>query len=346
MLDLLIVILCLGINAAFSAFEMAFVTIGKEDIEDLDDKLVSIKEKLNIFKTNPERTLSVIQIGITLVGAIAAAVGGTGAVENLEPYLIQRYNLSASFAEAIAVTIVIVPLTYFSVVFGELVPKTIALRYPDKVLAFGTSMIYLIDKFLSPIVSFLEKSTGLILKLLRLEKEEEEELPESVEIGNLPSYHRKFVHNLVGLRSKRVRAVMVPWEKVSFLDFAQSDEEVKESISKRNRSRYPVVDGDVLVGIFHVKEWKELINGMQVPWQSILASGLEISPTDKVLDAFLRMQEGNHHLAVVKDGDSFVGIVTIEDVLEQIVGNIKDDLERNKISTRLLSNRSKISFKK
>lgn len=243
MLDLLIVILCLGINAAFSAFEMAFVTIGKEDIEDLDDKLVSIKEKLNIFKTNPERTLSVIQIGITLVGAIAAAVGGTGAVENLEPYLIQNYNLSASFAEAIAVTIVIVPLTYFSVVFGELVPKTIALRYPDKVLAFGTGMIYLIDKLLSPIVSFLEKSTGLILKLLRLEKEEEEELPESVEIGNLPSYHRKYVHNLVALRSKRVRAIMIPWEKVSFLDFAQSDEEVSEFISKRNRSRYPVIDG-------------------------------------------------------------------------------------------------------
>ena len=346
MLDLFIVIFCLAVNAIFSAFEMAFVTIGKEEIDDLDDRHLSIKEKLSIFKTNPERTLSVIQIGITLVGAVAAAVGGTGAVENLEPYLVQNYGLRNSVAEAISVFIVIVPLTYFSVVFGELVPKTIALRYPEEVLAFGTRIIYLIDKFLSPIVSFLEKSTGLILKLLRLEKEEEEEMPESIEIGNLPSYHRKFVHNLVEMRAKRVRAVMMPWEKVNYLPFGLSDEEVKDIITKKYRSRFPVIDGDVLVGIFHVKEWNETINGMPVPWQSILAPGLVVASHDRVLDSFLRMQEGNHHIAVVKEGDLFVGIITIEDVFEQIVGNIKDDLERNKISTRLLSNRSKISFKK
>lgn len=347
MLDILIVIFCLSVNAVFSAFEMAFVTFSNEDLDDLDESKAQIKRHLQIFKTNPERTLSVIQIGITLVGAIAAAVGGTGAVENLEPYLVDKYAITESVAEAISVTIVIVPLTYFSVVFGELVPKTIALRYPEKVLHFGTRIIYFIDKFLSPIVSFLEKSTSFILRMLGLDKEEEEIVPETVEVGNLPAYHRKFVYNLLGLKSKKVKSIMVPWDRVSFLDFADSDQDVMKMIREKHRSRFPVIDGDVLVGLFHVKEWNETVNGNLVPWQSILGPALAVSSEDKVLEVFLKMQEGNHHLAVVRSEEGeFSGIITIEDIIEQIVGNIKDDLERNKISTRLLSHRSKISLKK
>lgn len=340
MLDVFIVIACLAVNAIFSAYEMAFVTVSIEDVEEHDTKM-------KFFKQNPERTLSVIQIGITLVGAIAAAVGGTGAVENLEPYLVGKFGISKSIAEAIAVMIVIAPLTYFSVVFGELVPKTIALRYPEKVLAFGTQVIYLIEKFLSPIVTFLESSTGFILRMLGLDKEEEDDVPESVEIGDLPNYHRKFVHNLISLKKKRVKTVMIPWERVKFLQFADTDEEVKTKLKENHRSRFPVIDGDVLVGIFHVKEWNETINGNLVPWQSILGPSFSVNPDDLTLEVFLKMQEGNFHLAVVRDSSgNFCGIVTIEDILEQIVGNIKDDLERNKISTRLLSHRSRISFKK
>ncbi len=346
MLDFVIVIFCLAVNAIFSAYEMAFVTISDEDMNDLDEHQQTIKEKLKIFKNNPERTLSVIQIGITLVGAIAAAVGGTGAVENLEPFLVDHYGISKSIAEAIAVTIVIVPLTYFSVVFGELVPKTIALRYPQEVLGLGTRVIYFVDKILSPIVSFLEKSTGLILRILRLDKEEEDEVPESVEIGNLPAYHRKYVHNLVALKSKKVKSIMISWDRASFLNFSDTDEDVKKKVREKYRSRLPVIDGDVLVGLFHVKEWNETIHGTLVPWQSILAPAFTVSSDEKILEAFLKMQEANHHLAVVTDNTgTFFGIITIEDILEQIVGSIKDDLERNRIA-RLLSHRNKISFKK
>ena len=133
MLDFFIVMACLLINAFFSAYEMAFVTVSREEIEELDENS-STQRKLKVFKKKPERTLSVIQIGITLVGAIAAAVGGTGAVESLEPWIVENYGLSRSLAEAVSVTAVIVPLTYFSVVFGELVPKTIALKHPLKVI--------------------------------------------------------------------------------------------------------------------------------------------------------------------------------------------------------------------
>lgn len=343
MSDLLIVIFCLAINAVFSAYEMSFVTISNEEVDELDNKHSKVRDALKLFKLKPERTLSVIQIGITLVGAVAAAVGGTGAVENVEPFLIANFNLSQTTAKIISVILIIVPLTYFSVVFGELVPKTIALRYPAEVLNFGTRLIYLIDKILSPIVSFLEKSTSGILKFLGMEKElENEEVPEWVEIGNLPAYHRRFVTNLIELKHAKVKKAMIPWSKVSFLNFSDTDDEVKQKILETRRSRFPVLDGDVIVGMFHAKEWKETIKGTIVPWQSLLGPALIVHPEDQILDVFLKMQQNNHHLAVVaaKHGE-ICGIITIEDVLEQIVGNIKDDLERNKI-TRLLSHRKRV----
>ncbi len=347
MLDFFIVLLCLVVNAFFSAYEMAFVTISREDLSEMEDSKASIAKKLSLFKKKPERTLSVIQIGITLVGAIAAAVGGTGAVESLEPYIVKTYGLSNSIAEAISVTVVIIPLTYFSVVFGELVPKTIALRHPVNVLRFGTNFLAIIDRLLSPIVSFLEISTEFLLKILRLNSkiDEVDEIPMSIDIGGLKGYHQKFVMNLVELKGKKVFRSMIPWEKVLYLNFSDSDEESKNKIYHSSHSRIPVIDGDTLVGILHVKELADISPDSKADWQSIIRPALVISPLEKTLDAFIKMQEQNYHMAVIREGEEYKGIITIEDIIEEIVGDIRDDLEKSRTS-KILSNRSKISIKK
>jgi putative hemolysin len=129
-LEFIVVLICLLLNSFFAAFEMAFVTVTKEDLADSADKFKDEITKIFLLKKNPERTLSVIQIGISLVGAISAAVGGNGAVESFSPYLESKFGLSPTMAEATSVLSVILPLTYLSVVFGELVPKTIALNNP------------------------------------------------------------------------------------------------------------------------------------------------------------------------------------------------------------------------
>lgn len=347
MLDFLIVIACLFINAFFSAYEMAFVTVSREDIEELDQN-GSTQKKLTFFKKKPERTLSVIQIGITLVGAIAAAVGGTGAVESLEPWIVENYGLSRSFAEAISVIVVIIPLTYFSVVFGELVPKTIALKHPLKVINFGTTILGLIDSFLSPIVTFLEISTNFLLKRLGLYEKspEDESMGEIVEIGNLPEYHQKFVQNLVALKGRKVSKAMIPWEKVSYLNFSETEEEVRVKIYNTPHSRFPVIDGDVIVGILLKKELPPFQIQDQNPWQGILHAALKVKDTDKVLEAFLKMQEKKTPLSVVENSEGhYVGIITIEDIIEEVVGDIDDRTDYSRAS-RLLSNRSRINFKK
>lgn len=345
MIDLIIVVICLAINAFFSAYEMAFVTITKDEIDELDER-GSILKKILFFKKKPERTLSVIQIGISLVGAIAAAVGGTGAVESLEPYIVKTYGLSPGVAQAIAVTLVILPLTYFSVVFGELVPKTIALKHPLKVLTLGTRALSLIDRGLSPIVTFLEVSTNYLLRLIGLDTKviEDESMGESIDIGNLPAFHQKFVQNLVNLKSQKVRKSMIPWGQVIYMNFGDSEEEVRTKMATTPHSRFPVIDDDVLVGILNVKELPDLLRVNHLPWQSILRPAVLVQSSQKVLEAFLKMQEKHSHIAVVEEDGKFVGIITIESVLEEVVGDIYDNSDQSKIS-KILSQRSKIRMK-
>ncbi|WP_408097095.1 hemolysin family protein [Peredibacter sp. HCB2-198] len=345
MLDFLIVAACLVVNAFFSAYEMAFVTITREEIDELEDQK-SIHKRLTFFKKKPERTLSVIQIGITLVGAIAAAVGGTGAVESLEPYIVENYGVSNSVAEAIAVMVVIAPLTYFSVVFGELVPKTVALKHPLKIIGIGTPVLSFIDSFLSPIVTFLEISTNSLLKVIGIEgNEEDESMGQSVEIGNLPEYHQKFVKNLVALKGRNVSKAMIPWEKVAHLNFSDSEEEVRHKMASAPHSRFPVIDGDVVVGILLKKDLPDSQIQNQMPWQGVLRSALKVPDSERVLEAFLRMQEKQTQLAVVENKEAqFVGIITIEDIIEEVVGDIND--RADSMTSRILSNRPKISLKK
>lgn len=347
MFDLFIVILCLGINAFFSAYEMAFVTVSNEELDELEERHQHILKRVKLFKKKPERTLSVIQIGITLVGAIAAAVGGTGAVESLEPYIVDHYGLSKSLAEAIAVTVVILPLTYFSVVFGELLPKTIALKYPVKILSLGTMTLSFIDKGLSPVVTFLEISTNKLLKLVGLSGnvEEDESMGETIDVGNLPEYHKKFVQNLVSLKGRKVLKSMIPWDKTIHLNFSDSEEEVRAKISATPHSRFPVIDEDIIVGVLLMKDLPADPKSNQTPWQGILRPAVRVLESEKVLEAFLRMQEKQTPLAIVENANGrYTGVITIEDILEEVVGDINDKADFSKTS-KMLSNRPKISLK-
>jgi putative hemolysin len=347
MVDFFIVLACLVINAFFSAYEMAFVTVSREEMEALEER-ASIHKRLSQFKKKPERTLSVIQIGITFVGAVAAAVGGTGAVDNLEPYIVHHYGLSHSLAEAVSVALVIVPLTYFSVVFGELVPKTIALKHPLKVINLGTNTLCLIDNFLSPIVSFLETSTNFFLKRIGLNESEEEDesMGQAVVIGDLPDYHQRFVQNLVALKGRKVQRAMIPWDKVTFLGFSDSEEEARLKIFGAPYSRFPVVDSDVIVGILHKKELPDSLRKGEMPWQGILRPTLKVQEQEKVLEAFLKMQDKQIPLAVVvNNAGERVGIITIEDIIEEVVGDINDRSDFS-MTSKLLSNRAKINIKK
>lgn len=346
MLDIFIVFLCLVLNAFFSAYEMAFVTVSKDQLSEVEESSPSLFRRIRFFKKKPERTLSVIQIGITLVGAIAAAVGGTGAVEELEPILIQKFQLSPTLAEALAVATVILPLTYLSVVFGELIPKTFALRHPIKILKFGTKILFLIDKALSPIVGFLELSTSFFLRSLKL-KDGQSQVDATqlmIDIGHLPNYHKNFVYNLISLKGYTVKKTYIPKEELDYIEFSDTKEDILEKMGQTPHTRYPVMDADTVVGILHTKVFKDISEDPKISWESIIRPMTIVYLKENILDVFLKMQKKRQHMAgVFNEKDEFIGIITLLDILEEIVGDIEEEANTRFIH-KIIARRNNINL--
>lgn len=322
--ELIIIFFCLTANAFFSAYEMAFVAVSRSKLSELAEKRKGVSKRVERFKKKPERTLSVIQVGISLVAAIAAAVGGTGAVEKFEPYLIQRFDLSSGLAEVIAVVTIIFPLTYLTVVFGELVPKTIALRFPSRVLVYGTNILSIFERILSPVVTLLEVSTAKFLRLLRIDPPRREGEAGDSEIDDLPDYHQQFVTNLISLKGKRVRRAEIPKEKVVALQLTDSKDEVQRKIHKAAHSRFPILSGERVEGLLHARIFIEAAHETD-DWLSLTRPIISVHESDEILEVFRRMQRERQHLAaVVDENKNFKGIITIEDILEEVVGDIND----------------------
>lgn len=342
-LELITIIICLCLNAFFSAYEMAFVTVKSIDLQELIETESKFSQKLRFYKSQPERTLSIIQIGISLVGAIAAAVGGAGAVEHLVPIFVKRFNMAPLMAEALTVALVIIPLTYASVVFGELLPKSIALKHPKKILKVGTRVLNIIDDFLYPVVTFLQFSTNFFLKRFDFSPESSESSEEMVDIGQLPHYHKNFVKNLLALKFRPLKKVLLPWKDVSFLNFTDSTEEVRMKTLKSSHSRFPVLDEDMIVGYLHVKELNSSLASGD-PWDTLIRPIMTVQDNEKALEVFMKMQKKRQHISgVLNDQEKLIGIITLEDILEEIVGDIEEDISADTM-IRLLSKRRRMNF--
>src|SRR5690606_16344386 len=141
--EAIIIFVCLILNALLAAYEMAFVSVPKPELRSLARQGNKDAQTLLSLRVNPERTLSVIQIGITLVGVVAAAVGGAGAAESFEPFLMQKLKISKFAAGALSVFLVVLPISFLTVVAGELVPKTLALRNPVKIVLAGAKSLFI-----------------------------------------------------------------------------------------------------------------------------------------------------------------------------------------------------------
>jgi len=160
MIELAVVVLCLLANALIAGAEMAFVAVSRPSLRELVRQGQKKAEVLLRLRERPERTLAVMQIGITLVGALAGAVGGAGAEEQLSP-LFEKLGVSESTADTLAIGVVVIPLTYFTVVIGELIPKTLALRHSLAVGMAAAPWLSFFDRVLGPLVTIFEVHEAL-----------------------------------------------------------------------------------------------------------------------------------------------------------------------------------------
>jgi putative hemolysin len=315
------------VNALLSAYEMAFVSVSRVELRKLAKAGDLRAKRLLDLRENPERTLSVIQIGITIVGTVAAAVGGAGVSEELVPYLINNYAMSDAMAETISVLVLVLPLAYLSVVLGELVPKTLALRNPGVIVLAGSGALFLADRIFSPVVGIFEGSTKVVVDLFFYKsRKRKPDLTDPVDIEGLSPIHQQFVINMANIEKKRTQDLMVPWDQVNYVRNSDSLEDVASVVLISGHTRLPVTQGERVIGILHTKEFIALRESGETNWLSIVRPPLKVFDTDTALGILRMMQEKRVHMNVVytKLG-ALCGIVTLEDIIEEIVGDIYDE---------------------
>ena len=327
-LTLLIVILCLGMNAVLACAEMAFVTVDKRKLR--KDALGGNRKAqfLLQMQETPERILSVVQIGITLVGMISAAVSGASAEESLTPWLMGQFRFQEKLAETLSIAIVVVPLTVFSVIIGELVPKSLAIKYSYAICLFLSPALKIADKVLGVLVTPMERVTNAIVDSIFPEEEGPVVLngESEVSLSGLLSEHKEYIHNLIDLDAKLVERAMVPWNGVEYLDSNASGGEVYEFLLSKGRTRFPVVDHGEVYGFLHLKEFLQLqYAGEGDNWLSFVRPISLIEPSAKILSALKLMKMNKIQILVVGKREAPLGILTLQDVIDEVLGDVVDE---------------------
>jgi putative hemolysin len=326
--EIALVVVLVLLNAALSGSEMAFVTLRESQV----NRLAAESErgrKLAALTADPNRFLSTIQVGITLAGFLASA---TAAVSLAQP-LIEPLGALGDAAEPAAVFIVTLVLSYLTLVLGELAPKRIAMQTAPQWGLRAAGPITVIATLVRPLVWLLAASTSLIVRMVGLdphaarEEVSEEELKDMIAAQeSIPAQQRSIIEGALELDERRLWQVLVPRSEVVFVSSSQDTATARDHLIEAGLSRAPVIGEteDDVIGFVHLRQ---LVAGIGVV-ADYIRPALVLPDSVGVLQALGRMQQQRGQLALVVDEfGSVAGIVTLEDLLEEIVGEIYDEFD-------------------
>ncbi len=332
--ELVIILALVVINGILAMTEMAMVSSRKSRLQQsADSGDAGAQKALHVLK-NPNRLLSSIQIGITLVGILAGVFGGATVAENLGAWL-SGFAALRQYAEALGIGIVVVGITYLSLVFGELVPKRLALNNPEKISSFMAAPINLLARLAAPLVFLLSISTNAILMILRVRPQRELShtedeikiiIEESTQAGVFEKTEQDIANRVLSLGDLNVNDIMTPRPDIVFINIDSRPEELLESITAEGHTEFPVYsqDPDNILGIVSTKDlWAQSMTEKRQDLQSILHKPLFIPEALQALKVLELFKQSRTHVALVIDEYGIVqGIVTLHDILESIVGDL------------------------
>ncbi len=339
--EVVIVVALTILAGIFVAAEIALVTLRRSRVEQLVDANQRGAERVRSLTADPARFLAVIQIAITFIGFLSSAVAAV-ALSNGLAEVIARFEPLAGSADAIAIVSVTVVLSLFSIVVGELVPKALALAYPDRVaLALG-GPVDLLGRLLAPVVTLLTGLTRVIVRPFGADVTKEaqitaEELKLIVERGGdegvLEAEEEQMINAVIELGERRVHEVMVPRTDITGLEADVDLEAAVDRIIEAGHSRLPVWEGSVdqVVGILYAKDllpFLKAASGERPTVRALLRTPVFVPESMSIDDLLHEFQRRKVHLAIVLDEyGGTAGLVTIEDLLEEIVGEIQDEYD-------------------
>lgn len=325
------------VNAFFSCTEMAVVSVNKNRMGMLAEKGNKKAKLILKLLEEPTNFLSTIQVAITLSGFFASASAATNFSFVVENWL-NPFNIP--YTKEISLVLVTVVLSFFTLVFGELVPKRVALQRSESIALFSVKIVYLISKIVLPFIKLLSFSTNLVLKILGVnlenieEKVSEEEIKSLIEVGQrhgvFNETEKEMITSVLSFDNKIAREIMIPRKNVYSINIDTPLTNYLDELLEEKHSRIPVYQGDKdnIVGILYLKDF--IVEAHKNRFENVNISSIMKKPyfvlENKNIDVlFKEFQKRKIFMAILVDEyGSFVGIVTMEDIIEEVMGNIQD----------------------
>ncbi len=334
--DSLLILVFVVIGGVFAAAEMSLVSLRDAQLKQLSGR-GKRGAKLARLAANPNRFLSAVQIGVTLSGFLSAAFGGATLADALAPYLV-RLGLAESPARTVALVLITVVISYFSIVLGELTAKRLAMQRAETFALALTPLVDFIATLARPFIWFLGVSTNVAVRVLggdpgaaREEVTDEEIRALVVGSQTLGAEERHIVDEVFASGERSLREVMVPRTEVDFLPGEMPAHQAIRVVQGAQHSRYPVVGEtvDQVLGFLHVRDLMDLDPATRATTVRHLVRPVASLPeTVKVMYALTQMRRSSSHLAIVRDEyGGTAGIVTLEDLVEELIGEIHDEYD-------------------
>lgn len=341
-IQLVIILLLILVNAFFAASEMALVNIDvpkqKEKAEEGNKKA----KKILSLMDDPSRFLSVIQICITLAGFFNSASAATGISVYLGDFF---QSIGLPNAQGISTIVITLLLSFLTIVFGELVPKRLALQDPERFSYFAINVLWIASKILGPIVSLLSAITNGFLKLLGVPTDNVEEqvtmsdIKSIVQVGQsqglINTVESAMIHSVISFDDKFAEEIMTPRTEVFAIDASDDYMEYIDQLLTARYSRIPVYEDEIdnIIGVLYIKDYfqaayKQGFGGVDI--KAIIRPAYFVPERKNINELFNELQQDNRHMAILIDEyGGFSGIVTMEDLIEEIVGDIDDEYDHD-----------------
>jgi len=335
-INVLVVLFFVLLGGFFAAAELALVSLRENQVQRLAESS-GRGRRLATLTADPNRFLAAVQVGVTLAGFVSAGFGAAQIAPELAQPLISA-GLAEGVAQTVAFVVITVLIAYLSLVLGELVPKRIALQRVEKVALFTAAPIDFIARLFRPFIVALSFSTNVIVRIFGIDPTAGKESISGEELRDLVAGHeelsedeRNLIDDVFEAGERELREVMLPRTEVDFLDASLPVADAVRRVVDQPHSRYPVIRGsaDDVVGFVHIRDILDPDASNRGEYVSQMCRPVVAFPGSKVvLDTLTEMRRDRHHLAIVQDEyGGTAGIVTMEDLVEELIGDIKDEYD-------------------
>ncbi len=344
--ELIIIFFMIVFNAVFAAYEMALASISHSTLEVLASQKRKGAQSAVYMKDRMESSLAVVQVGITLFGATAAATGGAGIEESFAPYLEKVLGMPEAWAEILAILSFIIPLTCFTIIFGELIPKVFALKNREWVCLQLSPLMKTLSVITYPVIGIFEEIVKRAVKMgskrLKLEERVHHSLSELKAAAGIARSSRiigareeKIVLSAIELTTQTALTVMIPSSEIHMIPANSTLEQALIKAHLEMHTRFPVCEkeGDPQTIVGYVN-FKDIISALKTNPENPSIKGItrlinSIKEDERLSDALGKMIHDKAHIALVRSKtNQVVGLIALEDIIEELVGEIEDEFDR------------------